>query len=174
MITLKKAVSLLINEVRMKLQTFIVCSATQTQKHTHMMRAYWVIWPQSLGRWSAVFRVKHVEQTYLVGMFLTLRERGREKKEKVRVSASELSFILSSQPRGEKSMYVTPPWQLPPSSYLCFGWGCKQTFRPAASRLMAPTGLRFLGGQCGVVGQGKEVGINGLFTSHVHCGTVRC
>lgn len=35
MITLKKAVSLLINEVRMKLQTFIVCSATQTQKHTH-------------------------------------------------------------------------------------------------------------------------------------------
>lgn len=32
----------------------------------------WIIWPQSFGRWSSVFRMKHVEQTYLVGMFLTL------------------------------------------------------------------------------------------------------
>ena len=65
-----------------KSEGIVVCSATQKHTHTHTMRAYWVIWPQSLGRWSAVFRVKHVEQTYLVGMFLTLRERerGREKK----------------------------------------------------------------------------------------------
>lgn len=32
----------------------------------------WVIWPQSLGRWSSIFRVKHVEQAHFVGMFLTL------------------------------------------------------------------------------------------------------
>lgn len=32
----------------------------------------WVVWSQSLGRWSSIFRMKHVEQAYLVGMFLTL------------------------------------------------------------------------------------------------------
>lgn len=120
MITLKKAVSLLINEVRMKLQTFIVCSATQTQKHTHDESILGYLASVS---WKVVRRLQgEACRTDVPCWHVSYSEREREgKKEKVRMSASELSFILSSQPRGEKSMYVTPPWQLPPSSYLCFG-----------------------------------------------------
>lgn len=57
--------------------------STQTPKHT--VRTYWIIWPQSLGRWSSIFRVKHVEQTYLVGMFFTLRNRKKAKTVRQRI-----------------------------------------------------------------------------------------
>lgn len=65
-----------------------------------MQGAYWVIWPQSLGRGSSIFWVKHVEQTYLVGMLLALIKR---QLERVRVSDSELRFILSTEPSGNQN-----------------------------------------------------------------------
>lgn len=93
-----------------------------TDTETHSVRAYWVIWPQSLGRWSSIFRVKHVEQTNLVGMFLTLRERKTERAKACQTVSGVLFHQVSQV--GKKSMTVTPPWQLPQSFYLCSSWRC--------------------------------------------------
>ena len=114
-----------------KSEGIVVCSATQkhthTHTHTHTHNESILGYLASVS-WKVVRRLQgEACRTDVPCWHVSYSEREGEregKKERVRVSASELSFILSSQPRGEKSMYVTPPWQLPPSSYLCFSWRC--------------------------------------------------
>lgn len=57
-------------------------------RDTRTTAAYRVVWPQPLGRRSSVFRMQHVEQTYLVRVLLTLRKKEKRK----RVSETSGSF----------------------------------------------------------------------------------
>lgn len=46
--------------------------------------AYWVVGPQPLGWRSTIFRVEHVEEAHLVGVFLTLKDRRRRRRDVLR------------------------------------------------------------------------------------------
>ena len=124
-------------------------------RNTHSVGAYWVIWPQSLGRWSSVFRVKHVEQTYLVGMFLTLRE---TEKENERVSASELSLILSSEPSGRKINDCHSTLATPSKPLSLFQLMMLADILPPARWPMAWDSLSFLGALSKMLGKGRWLG----------------
>lgn len=58
----------------------LAIKATDQHRDTRTTAAYRVVWPQPLGRRSSVFRMQHVEQTYLVRMLLTLRKKENEKE----------------------------------------------------------------------------------------------
>lgn len=63
-------------------------------RDTRTTAAYRVVWPQPLGRRSSVFRMQHVEQTYLVRVLLTLRK--KEKQKSVSETSGSFKTVVHS------------------------------------------------------------------------------